>query len=166
MAGVTVTGFEKLDKELQRLPLKIQQKVLKTAVRDAAKLVAKRAKARVYSGGINRQSGDLKRAITGKLLPQKEVRGNILRAIRKVDSSFTRSKLKDFLVGVVFLKPKGFYGLFLEEGHKLFHPKTGMFIKKIPARPFLRPAFDASKNEAFNLIESAMKTGIRNYRKG
>lgn len=57
--------------------------------------------------------------------------------------------------GRVALDPKVFYGRFIEFGWITAHAAT-----HVPARPFMRPAFDGEKYHAIAIIETKLRTGI------
>ncbi len=139
---VTIHGLDTFAQALKVLPNNISRRVLRSAVAAAAKLVQDEAKVRApVSTGPARKNhpppGTLKRAISrGRSnrysAPGKEV-FHIF--VRNAGSS---AKGRKIVAGSKF---DAFYWRFVEFG-----------TSKMAARPFMRPAFEAKKEEAITTI--------------
>lgn len=141
-ASVEVKGLKELNDALRELPDRIARNVLRGATSAGAAVIRKeaQAKAPVYTGEVSKghpPPGTLKRAVYQK-------------QIRELSSLVNQT----FYVGVRRGKhaKKGidaFYWTFVEFG-----------TSKMAARPFLRPAFEAKKNEAVQAIKQYLTDRI------
>lgn len=186
-----IEGFAELSKELEKLPIKIQKKILRKSVKAGAVLMRDRARA---------------------LAPKRT--GATARAI-KVESTTSRSRpgIISFAVGVetgkvqrltastgkVATKVKGklklrkasarerrgedpYYWKFQEFGYRAtgrsLHGKRkkGLGRKglaktrargiKVPGKHFMRNAFNTTYTSALNLVRNELARGINNYERG
>lgn len=64
-------------------------------------------------------------------------------------------------VGVVISTSKGFF-----KGDDFYGGFHEFGTKKMPARPFIRPAFEANKSKAITIITEAIKLGLRDAANG
>lgn len=173
MAGYVLNGGLSLQRKLEQLPKKIQNKIGRTALRDAAKLIQAEAKrlAPVHDGpyppGKDRKPGSLRKAI-------------------KVRSGGRRKGMSivKVTIGQGDFIGKTFYGAFLEYGHFLGKRKSNrsLGVKKgkrltiaqrlelrklnetrawVEPRPFMRPAVDAKRKQAVNLITERINQLLR-----
>lgn len=143
--GVTikVEGLDELARKIRSLAPKIQDKILGSAVNAGLQIVKKDAADRVPVGethtvnGITHESGMLKRSIFVKRISSNgEGRAEYILGVRQGRKERKRNK-------------DAFYWRFIEFG-----------TKHIAARPFLRPAFESKKNEAFEKIKQTLKSGL------
>ena len=157
MAQVQLRGFAELDRELSKLPVKIQQKVLKKTVREGAKVVQKAARKNAPVSS-NRLPGMKYEYPSGHL------RKNIkVRAMTKRDLS-QYGNAKD-MVGVKVTLGKGaWYGSMVEFGHKLSRNKKQ--FGHVPPNPFMRRAFDSNKQQVLAKMKTTFLTELGKYKKG
>jgi HK97 gp10 family phage protein len=145
-ATVNVTGLKELQEALKQLPVNIGKNVLRGATRAGAAVIRVEAKnkAPVYTGPMAKghpPPGTLKRSVYQK-------------QIRELSSAVQQT----FYVGVRIGKDRkdnkgrsldAYYWRFVEFG-----------TAKMPARPFMRPAFEAKKMEALYAIKNYMAERI------
>ncbi|MBF0185464.1 MAG: HK97 gp10 family phage protein [Magnetococcales bacterium] len=152
MFEVQVQGLKEASDALKQLPAKIQQNVLRSAVYAGAAVIRNEAKQQA-SAVTTTRTGTLKRAIaiirnkkrsTGPMQAVKVIvrRGKKLRKVGKTGKN---------------LSADAWYAHFIEFG-----------TKKMRARPFMRPAFEAKKEESVAAIRDGLKKGIEkaNQRSG
>ena len=145
---VKVQGLKELRQALTRdLPVAVQGKVLQSSLAKAAQPITRQAK---------------------QLVPVKT--GRLRRAIFSGRSKSSTRTREERLVGVRSGKRYGakdaFYWRWIEFGRGaitgkrvLGNSKKGFFgreVKPVPARPFLRPAFESRKREAVERFKAAM----------
>ena len=134
----SITGLKELQKALAELPQGIARNVLRGAVNAGATVIKTEAKARAPA-----LTGVLKRALYQKQIREKS---NLLLqtffvGVRQGKSSKKTKK------GVI----DAFYARFVEFG-----------TSKMPARPFMRPAFESKKEAAVQAIKDYLTTRIPN----
>ncbi len=134
-AGATITGQRKLDRKLRRLDRKVQRKFQRRALRAAAKIVHADAKARAP-----KRSGIMARQL--KVRTGRTRRGQASVLVR----TGTRKEM-----GNIPNTPKG--------GYYPAHVELG--TKKRPAKPFLRPALAAKRDEAIMAYRQSLWNDIR-----
>lgn len=150
MAGeIKLTGFKELDRELQKLPAKLQKKIMGKAVRESSKIVLKAAKRNAP-------------------VRTKEWPGMVYKhppgALRKFIKIRRAKRTKNIIRDRISTGKFSFWGHLVEFGHDLIRNKRK--IGSVPAKPFMRPAFDANINNVVNKMKEVIKSGINNYRKG
>lgn len=151
--SMKVTGFEALDRELAKLPLKIQNKIVKKMVREGAKIVQRDAKQKAP-----RKSGRLKSAIIVRAKTRRELRPNTVAAKVMIRTKATkRGKIAPHAHLIE-------YGHQQVVGGKL--GSGGKVVGFVAARPFMRPAFDNNKQKIVNTMRRIFGRGIREYKKG
>lgn len=168
MADVFLEGASELDAVLKMLPEEIARKVVNEALLQGAKVTAAEMKARcpvgaeahVYNfrskllGGLvrKRKAGYGRSQIRGRLAQKKEM-GKIAEIVGDPRVSAAA------LAGV---GSRAFYLKFIEFGWMLTsHGKRGRRgVKHIPAKPFLRPAWQTSKDKALYVIGQTLGKGI------
>ena len=178
MAGgylsMKVTGFADLKADLAILGDKITKRIVAAAVRDASKIVVKAAKARVPTAKKPHffypyvRSGRAGRKKTRHLVA-KGPRGSRLAERTLIQPGLVKRSIgikKDkrggrgqiaYYVGPIKKKGKGyagdpFYWKWIEFGV----PAHG-----IPARPFMRPAFQASHSAIINKMRESLTERVR-----
>lgn len=146
---VNIQGFEKLQKALKELPSNVGRNVLRGAVGAAAAVIRKEAQTRapVYTGDVadgHPPPGTLKRAIYQKQI--RELSTNF-RQIFYVGARHGKKYQNQGKKGN--LSQDAFYWRFVEFG-----------TVKMQSKPFLRPAFEAKKNDAIEAMRTYMETRI------
>lgn len=139
-----VKGLQEMQRELMKLPEKIQRKVLHKAVREGAKVIRDLARpkapigtkiyrdwrGRPHAPGLLRKSGVVHKKLS-------------LRQARRAGA--------DSLFGVGFSK-RAFYGRFVERGKGKKHHMT--------PRPFVVPTFEAAAHRAAEIIRDGIGRGL------
>lgn len=151
--SIDLSGFKELVSALERLPVAIENKVLKFALKEAAKPILKSARA-----NAPKDTGALKKAI--KIRTMKRKKGRV---------GFTVGPFARDIPG-----GKAFYGYFQEKGWvtgkrtaddrrsqkagKERQPKQGQ--RRIPGKFYLRRAFDANKSITQQQMHDLIVKGI------
>ena len=133
--NISGTGDAELQKLLNALPGKVQKKIMRQALREAAKVVAVEARALAPVGAED--GGTLRASI--KVRAAKGKRGTIGAEV---------------VTGEGFFQGKTFYGAFVELG-----------TRRMKAKPFLRPAADAARSRAIAVVAEAIRTRIEGVAK-
>jgi HK97 gp10 family phage protein len=134
-----VRGGKALAAKLRKLPNKISNKIQRKGLRAGAKLIQRAAK---------------------KLAPKDT---GLLRSSLRVRAGKPRKGkvAVRVMTGEGDYKGETFYGSFLEYGHRLGHRKLGSQRKMIPAKPYMKPAFEQNKDAAVKAVRQAIREGIR-----
>ena len=125
--NIKIEGAKELENKLKGFEPKIGRKVIRQALRKAAKVILIAAKANVPV-----VTGDLKKSLKVRALKKKRHRYGVMVAI-----------------SAGWFKGKTFYGAFVEFG-----------TSRMPAKPFMRPAYDSEKDKAGMVLRSELKKGI------
>jgi HK97 gp10 family phage protein len=168
---IQLRGFDELAKQLRELPEKIARHELDRSLREAATpmLRAARANAPVLAHSTTaRRSGTLRRSIVMKIL---RVRGSLNRGItigvrklkrRQVRANRLAARISGRRLGVTVSAQWNdpFYWYFLEHGWRVTGRRRGRGMSRASFRksrqaagarlihkPFLRPAFEAHKDQ-------------------
>ena len=150
-----IEGLQKLNNALKQFPLELQKKALRQAVATSSNVIKKEVLARAPV-----RTGKLRDNVYRAYLKEKSDSGRAVYVVgvrmgrkkRYINSAKNRRLNK---VGQSYRKDgEAFYWKFLEFG-----------TKTIPAQPFVRPAFDAKKDEAINVIKSSLEKSIRKLEK-
>ena len=140
-----IKGVDDLVKALKRLDFAVEKKLLKDAMRQAGQPVLAAAK-QLCPVDTGRLRESLKLSVSA----------------RKGKGVFVYIK-----IGTGDFKGKTFYGPMVELGHFLGSRKLGNKRTVIAPRPFLRPAFDAHREEAVRIAGEVLKEGVsREFAKG
>ena len=139
-----VQGLAELERNLNELPEKIARGVLRKAVTDASELFRARA-----AGGAPYDPRP--RSGKGRAWKTMHLRDAIL---KQITTRFQGVKGATIRGKVGLDKKHAFYGRFIEFGW------THVGGKQIPARPFMRTAWEAMKGVALALFETRLRTGI------
>ena len=137
--SVEVTGLKELAEKLAQMGPRLERNGLRAAVSAGAEVIRKEARARAPVA-----TGTLRRAFYKKQIREQ-----------------SGQKQQTFFVGVRSGKryaPKGqdaYYWRFQEFG-----------TAKMPARPFLRPAFESKKNEAVEAMKKKLRDRIEQLAAG
>lgn len=147
-------GFKELDEMLKKLPEKLQNKLVKKAVSKAAILVRKEVKARapVRAEGwegvdYGHPPGLLKKSIS--ISKKRSVRKSLI--VYSIGSQYSYKKK--------FYAP---YAHLVERGHRLV--RGGKVWGHVPAKPFIRPAFDAKKGGAVEEMRKWLASELEKIR--
>lgn len=130
---VSIVGLKHLELAFAALPARVQKKVLGPALREAAKLFLAEAKARAPV-----KSGLLQRSLIIRASKRSRSRISFGVFFKNVE------KLVKYAGGKRY-----FYPFAVEYGHV-----------RAPAHPFLRTAFDATKDQAARLASQLIAAGI------
>lgn len=150
--GVTfkLTGNKRLDKLFQTLPKRVQKKVLRKPLRDAAKVIHADARQRIPR-------------VTGRFRVSLKVRAG--RRSRKLANTVRIV----VITSEGWFKGKVYYGAFVEFGHrqgkriKGTRRKVNPVIdtrKEIPGRHDIKHAFDAKAEQAKGIAMAGIAAGI------
>lgn len=136
VVDISLLGDKKLEKQLRKLPNRVEKKVVRQALRAGAKPILAAAKANVAT---------MTAPQTGRL-----AKGLQLRAIRR-----SRGRM-GYRVAT---KPREFYGI--EPDDKWFYPAVVEYgHPKAAARPFLRSAFDSHERSSFAIVKREIGVGV------
>jgi HK97 gp10 family phage protein len=135
---IKLEGGAELERKLKAIDAKLAKSIVKKALRAGAKVVLKAAKAKAP-----RKSGLLVKSL--KVRSAKAKKGAVRMAVQTREGDF---------------KGETFYAAFTEFGHRIGNRKLGNARKVVEAKPFLGPAFDASKDEAARAITETIKQGL------
>jgi HK97 gp10 family phage protein len=148
-------------KELQKLPEKVQKRVVNGAVRESAKPIIQEARnlAPVRTGNLIESIGVTKRRQKGTI-----VEYNVSPKIAN-DKEIAKLKkkygLKDKSGNEIYKKLKeekklgGFYGQFVEFGHPIV--RKGKVVGHAAPHPFMRPAFENKAEESIEAFRKYMR---------
>lgn len=142
---ISVTGISEIDNLLRSLPKQITHRVMGSAHLDAAKPLIDSAKGIVISREKTKNTGRLEESIGGIKISQR----------------------KSNEIGMVQVGPRrkkgtyrGYHGHLVEYGHRLVSSKKSgkRQIGFVRPYPFMRPAFDKTKDQVSrNIVESVQK---------
>ena len=126
----TIIGLDELIANMRAFPEKLENKVIKKAVRSGAVIV--RDKARGY---VATDTGNLKKSIT--IISEKAKPGTIKFSIKPIKRKAKSAR-------------DPFYGKFVELG-----------TSKMPARPYMRPAYDEAGDDVIERVIDTINKNIR-----
>lgn len=136
MVDIEVFGLAELSKKLKEMPVKLSKNGLRAAVNAGAEVIRKDAVSRVPV-----DTGRLKKSIYKKQIREKSNNVQQTFFVGARNGKKYRATNKD-----------AYYWRFLEFG-----------TSKLPAKPFLRPAFDTKKTQAVEAIAKKLKERIDKY---
>lgn len=151
MVEMKIDGLKELDEALKKLPIELQKKELRAAVAKSSNILKKEV---IAKAPVN----------TGRL------RDNVYRFYAKNQSDSGRAT---YIVGVRNGKKKRYvrsrknYRLgragqsYVTDGDAFYWKFIEFGTKKMPARPFIRPAFDGKKTEIIESIKLSLAKSIR-----
>ena len=134
---IKLLGDKSLSRTFSRLPGAVQKKLLRKGLRAGAKIVL--ARARILAGRISKQLG---RLLKVRALKRSRRRMGVLVVAP------TKAKLG------IPEDAKGYWPAHIEFG---FRHTSG---KQVPARPYLRPAADQTKEAAFKAIGDSLREAV------
>jgi len=133
-------NMKRLRRQLDMIPKRMRRKYIKAALRAAYKLFIKEARARCPKGDVDRlygkyphKKGNLRRSISFKWLRAPKGSAMVIVGPRSGQNE----------------KFDGYYGKFVERG-----------TSKLKAKPFMKPAFLATKAPMANAIERKLEEGL------
>jgi HK97 gp10 family phage protein len=138
---ITMLGDKELEKALAAIDEKMQKKLMQNALREGAKIIAEEAKVRAP-----KRTGMLKRSIKVRALHQKK-RGTLGVQVQ----TGTRRELG------ISEQAYGYYPAALEYGWRM--KRSG---EHVPAKPYMRPALDTKRGQAFRVIGRLAWKSIKN----
>lgn len=150
---ISIRGLDATIKALQALPAELGSKgggPVRGALFAAARLIREDAKARAPVGKNTPNPGNLRAQVFVKRDPNPQASGAAEHYIVSVRSG--RRGLFSARVGAAtraLTKQDAFYWWFVEFG-----------TSKMPARPFLRPAFEANKRRALGTFARELRKGV------
>ncbi|QIM65264.1 HK97-gp10 family putative phage morphogenesis protein [Frederiksenia canicola] len=150
--SVKVNGLKELGKNLQALDKTVRNKISAKAMRAGGRIVrdTARAKAPVLQENVpHRRKGTLKKSIVERTKVGKNGKTTTLISVRALSSKrIAAFKTKKGKSGA-YNPHDPYYWRFVEFG-----------TSKMPAKPFLRPAFEQSKGQAAKAIISTLRREI------
>jgi len=145
--AVKITGLKELHAALQSLPAKIEQNVLRGALRAAAREIEAEAEriAPVASGALR---DSIRVSVRAK-------RGEVTATIKAGDRKAWYAKLVEYGTARHYIKPKNRKSLFFAglAREVVDHPGARR-------KPFMRPALDAKQQAAIDRMADYMRTRI------
>lgn len=176
---VTIKGMAELRKALQRtIPIEMQGKALQKALAAGARITAAAARENARRGG--KQFPDVRTGTLVRAIYAKRSRwGNTQTLENRVVGVRRGNKYGKTRVKAGKSNMDAYYWKWVEFGHRIGTRKTG-YLKKIrgrstvervrgaggksrgdvPAQPFMRPAFEATKNQAAIAIRDGLARQI------
>jgi HK97 gp10 family phage protein len=138
---VTIESTRETDALLLSLPIAVREKYLKLGLKAAGRIVRDEAKRRCPKG----------KQRTGKKEGKKHLRDTIRSEFR----DYGRKKVQ--VIGPEY--PAGAHGHLVEFGHAevLWGKPTG---RRVPPKPFMRPAVDSTKQQQIDALNNAVRAGI------
>ena len=137
--SATLTGDKELRRALNLLPARVYRKVVRQMTGKMATPIVKAAK------------GNLRATQSEK------ARGVLVKGLRKKTKTYKRDGAVVTTVGGVF--PAAAHAHLVEHGHRQVS-RSGVVTGHVPAKPFMRPAYDATKGQAMAIAEQALRVGV------
>ena len=104
-----------------------------------------------------------KGVVAGATIVQKGAQARVRRRSNKLAGAIkvaVGEKSRDRAVAGVRISRKGFYWRFIEFGHVIKRTRKGPVVGHAPAYPFLRPAFDESKDQIKDVVADTIRNAI------
>lgn len=140
MVEVKLTGFKELSQALKELGPRVARNSLRRAVSSGAAVVRNEARRRA-----RKDTGEMAKDV--QIKRERDTKG----AMSATYSVFVRSGKKSRLSGKSRdVQKDSFYWRFLEFG-----------TSKMPAHPFMRPAFEAKRMQALEAIQAKLDEGVQ-----
>lgn len=139
MIEFTLTGDKELDRKFRDLPLKVEKKVLREALRPATKIILEGAKQAAPVG-----SGQLQKSL--RVRAGKRTRKNVV--------------TMQVVTGKEFFQGDTFYGAFEEFGHRIGSRSLGDQRAVYPGTHFIEHAYKSKAEEAKNDAIQRIAIGI------
>jgi len=154
IGAISLSGDKQLQRKLQRISDYVETKLSRDALKQAAAPIIKAAKANIATKGASRKR---KREfnIGGKPVSGT---GNLRKSIGYRMKTYKTSGVLVLVLGPRW--PLGAHGHLVEFGTQARFTADGVFRGIGPAKPFLRPAWDANIGQAKRIIQSVARLGI------
>ena len=170
---IEVRGLRELGETLQKLPLELQRKALRPALRDAASIIEEEAKRRAPY-----REGELRSKIRTTIKVDPGIGGDCYAAVRSgsrkshlIEFSTAAHKIIGRFKNAVrkLTKPEGkkrrWRNISEDQQRNILASKDKVFGASVQhpgtkARPFLRPAFDAKHREALDKFRTRLRESI------
>lgn len=162
---VAVSGLAELRQALLRdLPEALQGKASQAALAKAARPIVNSARALAPSRKPPRFAGPMPSSAAGGRVAPGKLR-------RSIYSARSKESTKTNEVRIISVRGRAYYWRFIEFGRgqvvkqkgSLGTPRKGFFGKQVratPARPFMRPAFEANKLRAIDIYAKELQPAI------
>lgn len=154
LVNVRINGLREIQAAMAELPRRVDKKVMDAGLLDGARIVRDDAKNRVpllKEPDARRRRGTLRRAIRAGRVRPTQYAATVWVRIRQLSGRQRASfKAKNRGAKGADNPNDPFYWRFVEFG-----------TSKMPAKPFLRPAFEARKTEAVNKAIATFRTRIQ-----
>lgn len=144
-ANITIHGAKELERKLRALPLKVENKIARKALREGARPILAEAKQQVPV-----KSGLLRRKLTIRAGKRSRKHGPRI-VVQTSEGLF---------------KGEAFYGGFVHFGHRIGPRRLGPSRKLVPANEFLKRAAEKSKDQAGRIVVQQVEAGIIREAKG
>lgn len=157
-------GFEEIKKELTALPKKIEARIIRKALQDAAKIIEAEVRKNL-TAVIQKNDDGTQKYVSGTSTTSKKY-GSIFKNLKVKPARKRGNEIGfDITCGDSFWARFIEYG-FMHKGHKAeYTDLKGLKHKtrsgqdehfQVEARPFMRPAFFAKRKEALNLVSERL----------
>lgn len=152
----TIEGFKELDNLLKTLPGNVAARVSTTALKAGGRIIAKEAKAKLRNNRKVGSTGNLAQSI--KVYRDENRRSTNYRAVKigPFGKGSAHKLLVEFGTTKIRKAKNGEY-LKFKIGNKTIFTKQ---VAPMPAKPYLRPAFDQKKVEALSKIAEITAFGV------
>lgn len=150
MIDFKIQGLDKIDEALKQLPENIARRELSNALRVGASTIRKEVIARAPDSPKLHKFGDLRQNIRVRGIRASSSVGAIAVAVTTGRAWY--AKIVEF--GRAAVKTKK--ARILSDGSTVF----GSEVSAAPARPFMRPAFDAAGPRAIEAIAKRLRAGV------
>lgn len=150
--GLVLTGERQLSRKLMRLQPAVQKKIGKDALVKAARPIIRATKANIGGSRLSKK----RRAELKALGFPRDFTGNLRRSI----GYRLRRYGKRLIIVLGPRRPKGAHGHLVEYGTAPRYTDGGEFRGKMPALPFMRPAWDTNLPTAQAIMRSIVQAGI------
>jgi len=167
--SVDVKGGKELFAALGELPRAVERQVERKALKESAQLVRDRAKqlCPVYVQPEFHFDFGLSLNLAAKKI--KAIPGLLRDSIRVMASKRRRKNFVSVIIGTAdgWFKGRTFYGGVIEFGYRAGKRRrrsviksTGDMRREIPAKPFIRPAFDTQKEALISKFITSISDGL------
>lgn len=132
-----VRGMDDIKAAFKDLPLNLQRKALRPAMREAVNLAAMAVRVSAPKGA----TGALKRGIVAEVAASRSqgMRGKVL-------IKHGRNKAGKLM------KFDPYYWKWVEKGHRIRSKRGGKVFGQVPAHPFIAPAWDGVKDRVYSVL--------------
>ena len=165
MSTQNVKGLAELQKFLDQLPVNVEQKIMRAAMRAGAKVILTEARAKVPVGPPSGENATLYGAHAGALRDSLRIttsarKGTVKAKIRAGDNRNGQpvfyAHFVEFGTAAHFIAPKNAKALFWS-GHPL---ENGVHHPGAVAKPFMRPAMHTQSQAALVAVGNAVKSRL------